>query len=75
MKYIYLSDRQALFMDFTCSCCWIVRPLHQKQTDIEKNWVFQEVTVVSLTNFSGINLLFGKLNVLEEFPLKGLLLS
>ena len=70
-----MQDRQALFMDLACSCCLIARPLHQKQTDIEKNWVFPEVTVVFLTNFSGINLLFGKLNVLEEFPLKGLLLS
>jgi hypothetical protein len=41
-------DRQALFMDFACSCRWIVRPLHQKQTDIEKDWVSQKVTVVSI---------------------------
>ena len=43
-----ILDRQALFMDFTCSCRWIVRPLHQKQTDIEKDWVSQKVTVVSI---------------------------
>ena len=34
----YYSDRQALFILFSCPCHLNPRPLHQKKTDIEQNW-------------------------------------
>jgi hypothetical protein len=35
-------------MEFPCSCHHYIRLLYQKQTDIEKEWVSREVTVVSI---------------------------